>query len=309
MQSSVSRAHFNSVPSSMLIAQPLRCPLLCHPGSCDPCNVMLRMRCHCGQEEKTIKCGTLHPQTAAEARIDVDEFLSCGQTCGRMLSCGLHKCEKACHPGECGDCEIVREKTCYCGQHQITTLCGGTAEAEKRHDCVGKDQGQQWVGEFACDEACPWSYDCGIHTEAELSSATCHPHKSTNALPCPRTPAFVTTCPCGKKALDELSQTPRTKCTDPIPTCGSVCSTVRSSCQHSCSAQCHEGPCPPCEEQVTLVCRCGNDKKTMKCKDVSTEDPMEFQCERICRALRACGRHECGRKVSLGFNESVGHSH
>lgn len=289
----------------MLTSCSSRCPLLCHPGTCDPCNVMLRMRCHCGHEEKTIKCGTLHPQTAAEARIDVDEFLSCGDTCGRMLPCGLHKCQKTCHKGDCGDCETVRDKKCYCGRESTSTLCGGANEAQKRHECAGPKDGEKWIGEFACDHPCPWTYDCGKHTEAELSSATCHPHTSSEPLPCPRTPAFVTTCPCGKKALQDLPASPRKACTDSISTCGGICGKARNNCGHRCNAVCHEGPCPPCEEQVTLVCRCGNDKKTTKCRNISAEDANEFYCERICRALRACGRHECGRKCCpLAYQEA-----
>jgi transcriptional repressor NF-X1 len=261
---------------------------------------MLRMRCHCGHEEKTIKCGTLHPQTAAEARINVDEFLSCGNTCGKLLPCGLHKCEKTCHKGNCGDCEIIREKKCYCGQGANTSTCGGASQASLRHECVAEDpEDTSWTGEFSCGRPCPWVYDCGVHTEAKLSSTACHPHSSSKPLPCPRTPAFVITCPCGKKPLTDLSAPSRQKCTDPIPTCGSVCNKIRSGCGHACTASCHEGPCEPCEEQFTLVCSCGNDKKTMKCRNVPTDEGVEFQCERICKALKACGRHECGRKVSL----------
>ena len=29
---------------------------------------------------------------------------SCGRVCGRLLSCGRHRCEKICHPLDCGPC-------------------------------------------------------------------------------------------------------------------------------------------------------------------------------------------------------------
>ena len=29
---------------------------------------------------------------------------SCGDVCGRLLSCGRHRCERICHPLDCGSC-------------------------------------------------------------------------------------------------------------------------------------------------------------------------------------------------------------
>lgn len=263
------------------------------------------MRCHCGKEEKTIKCGTLHPQSGTEGRMDVNEFLSCDQTCGRLLPCGLHRCDKLCHDGACGDCVIVREKQCYCGRDSITEDCGGVHQASLRYSCSQEGGQTEWTGEYSCGQPCPWVYDCGKHAEAALSSAICHPHASSYPLPCPRTPAFVSTCPCGKKSLEDITSNVRNSCSDPVPTCGQTCNRVRNSCGHPCTSICHEGPCEPCNEEVTLVCRCGNDKKTLKCRVAVQEQANEFQCERTCRALRACGRHECARKVSLHVHHMI----
>lgn len=125
---------------------------------------------------------------------------------------------------------------------------------------------------------------------------TCHPHP-IDPLPCPRSPEFVTHCPCTQTPLVEFVTRPRQKCTDPIPTCGKPCPRPRSGCEHLCGRNCHEGDCPPCEADVIAVCRCGESKITMKCwerKEMDETGEMVL-CDRVCHALRSCGRHECSR--------------
>ena len=287
-----------------------RCPLPCHPANCDPCNAMLRLQCHCGKEDKTIKCGTLHPQTGVTSQvIDVNDYLSCRQACDKLLGCGLHRCEKECHSGDCGDCELIREKTCYCGQEQKEETCGTALQAEIRHTCFAEDDSEKsWTGEWSCRQPSTWKYDCGVHEEASTERKICHPHAGPSRLPCPRAPAVVSTCACGQTPLQALARPPRTKCTDAIPSCGKICNKKLKTCEHSCPAVCHEGQCQRCEEMVTLVCRCGNEKKTMECHQLQEEGEEELRCERICRALRACGRHECGRKVSCRLYTGQGGS-
>lgn len=266
---------------------------------------MLRMQCHCGKEQKTILCGTLHPFTSTSSRIDTNDFLSCKQACSKLLGCGLHRCEKECHSGECGPCEIVREKTCFCGSVREERTCGGTAEAAERNECHSpEEQEKVWTGEFSCGQPCPWTYDCGYHIEATLANTTggktiCHPHHSSLPLPCPRSPSLVTTCACGQTPLSSLSSSPpRANCKAPIPFCGNICQKIRPECGHACSKICHEGECGECQEVVKLVCRCGNDKKSMKCHELQKKGEGELLCDKACKALRNCGRHECGRRVS-----------
>lgn len=76
-------------------------------------------------------------------------------------------------------------------------------------------------------------FDCGIHK----CEKPCHP-PSTNPPICPRSPSLVSHCPCGKKQLVELEGGTRTKCTDPILTCGSLCMKELNGCDHVCSVPC-----------------------------------------------------------------------
>lgn len=35
-----------------------RCTLLCHPGPCPDCSIMVQKKCGCGKTQPTVKCGT-----------------------------------------------------------------------------------------------------------------------------------------------------------------------------------------------------------------------------------------------------------
>ena len=39
-----------------------------------------------------------------------EDVSPCGDTCGRMLACGIHRCSERCHNGPCGSCMQVRSK-------------------------------------------------------------------------------------------------------------------------------------------------------------------------------------------------------
>jgi NF-X1-type zinc finger protein NFXL1 len=36
----------------------------------------------------------------------------CGATCGKLLPCGLHRCQERCHTGECSKCRALVNKSC-----------------------------------------------------------------------------------------------------------------------------------------------------------------------------------------------------
>ncbi len=83
---------------------PHSCTSLCHPGNhsrvcvcvhafvcvgaCPPCPKTVSMSCYCGKSPSQVKrCGA--------------GGWSCLNVCSRVLSCGLHTCERTCHQGEC----------------------------------------------------------------------------------------------------------------------------------------------------------------------------------------------------------------
>ncbi|KAI0827026.1 hypothetical protein BC628DRAFT_1319106 [Trametes gibbosa] len=279
------------------------CSLNCHPGPCPPCQVTTQIPCYCGKETLSFRCANL---AIGRNGIAATAELSCNQTCGRMLGCGNHTCEDACHSGRCKLCSVRVMARCYCGKEEKEIGCG---EGEEKNCTVLQDgKEERWVGQFACESICARSFDCGIHR----CSKSCHP-PSPIPVSCPRSPSVVTHCPCGKHALTPNSAPffpsgtllTRTSCTDPVPTCASTCMKPLEGCEHVCSSPCHTGPCPPCSIVIVRPCRCGSSTLEVRCFEDraralarargETGPEVEILCERPCGALRACGRHQCNR--------------
>ncbi|KAI9027601.1 hypothetical protein CLU79DRAFT_739911 [Phycomyces nitens] len=251
---------------------PHPCVLPCHPGPCPPCTAMGPvLTCFCGRHTRQTRC------------VDTDyttQAYRCEEVCGESLGCGKHECKETCHAGLCPPCTIEEVQLCYCGRHERIGRCGsGKAVEIKGH-----------VGYYSCGDVCDSTYSCGIHR----CEATCHPCEATPKK-CPYDPSLVKTCPCGAESL-ALGIDKRTSCTDPIPTCGRICS-KQLACGHKCEETCHIGECPPCKQVVQVPCRCQSTLFSATCADVCESaggEPPE--CDRVCKSMRQCGRHQCGNK-------------
>jgi len=257
---------------------PHPCTMICHPGPCPPCPAMGPLRtCFCGKHSYRLRCG------------EDDGGVSCGAVCGKLLNCGVHRCEKICHSGPCDSCQVIVHQNCYCGkQHDAERFCG----TGKEDPVTG--------GMFSCNAVCDKLLTCGKHR----CTRVCHEGPCD---PCALRTTPELRCPCGKtRVVDiirERNLPPRDSCDEPLPLCGKVCDKARPHCSHHCTALCHDGPCPPCEVPVTVKCRCGSTKKTLKCWQV-TEDPSYTTptCERVCHARKSCGRHVCMTKCCPSYN-------
>lgn len=287
------------------------CSLLCHPGPCPPCTVVLNEKCHCEKRTLGIRCSALNDgKMETESSREFKENLkSCGEEHGKLLSCELHRCREKCHKGDCGECREEREKKCFCGKETKEEACGRTRVEDRVEGCTVPSNevatSPRWTGEFDCGAVCAAPFDCGNHVCEQL----CHPHTSTLPLPCPRSPSQVTSCPCGNTPLSSLLNSPRIDCLAPIPTCSKICNKPFSFCGHSCQLQCHTGPCPPCTTSIPLVCRCGSSKTTRQCGTPLVDEQgqeVEYTCNRVCRAMRSCGRHVCARVCCpLSYQEAM----
>ncbi|OCF33712.1 transcriptional repressor NF-X1 [Kwoniella heveanensis BCC8398] len=264
------------------------CPLPCHPGPCPPCQVALVVPCPSHHTPLTVKCSAATSNNAAMSPV-------CDEPCSRQLNCGNkdHECDQLCHYGPCKPCDQKEVARCYCGDESKQVECGWERKNEKicaRLDSDGEEE--TWWGKYDCGKACDRLFDCGIHPCQE----TCHPHP-IHPLKCPKSPEVVTHCPCGTTLLSSLPGYPRPDCLAPIPTCTSQCPKNRP-CGHPCPKKCHTGPCPPCHEEVVKTCRCGQSQLLVPCDELrerAERGEDEVTCERVCKALRSCGRHECGR--------------
>ncbi|ORX44066.1 hypothetical protein DM01DRAFT_1340476 [Hesseltinella vesiculosa] len=251
---------------------PHACVLPCHPGPCPPCTSMGSVTvCFCGKERRQAKC--------VDTDYDTNAY-SCKTICGQRLGCGEHTCQETCHPGLCPPCQVVNvEQECYCGQTTRSTRCG---------DGLPFASADGHIGHFTCDNKCTKTYDCGVHQ----CDQGCHPCQSSTT--CPYSPERILTCPCGATNMEDLCQ-PRTSCQDPIPTCGGICHKALP-CGHNCPQPCHRGPCNPCELPVKVPCRCQATEFDAIC---GQETPVRT-CDRVCKAIRNCGRHPCRETCCAG---------
>ncbi|KAF1984585.1 hypothetical protein K402DRAFT_336213 [Aulographum hederae CBS 113979] len=281
-----SRAHV--LPKSC----PHPCPDICHAGPCPPCQQMgPSQSCFCGQQSVSRRC----------VDTDYEKGWSCGEVCGEMMPCGEHFCDRPCHEGLCGACEVVLNEKCYCGQVEKELLCCDKQDeviSRKRlqPDEDGSPRTEEWTGSFECGNTCERDFDCGKHQ----CQKPCHTQDEETPH-CPRSPDVVSHCPCGKTPLLEITNKPRTSCEDSIPNCKQPCLKALS-CGHPCQQICHSGECRPCLATVPIACRCGRTTSSTLCHQGSEEHP---QCMRTCRATLNCGRHVCDERCCTGEKKAA----
>ena len=169
-----------------------RCKAACHEGPCPPCPLSSVRSCNCGKaEKKEIKCG---------------QDYSCEQKCGVKLDCGVHVCEKVCHPkGQCETC--TPRQACFCGKTKYvgikcdetppkcTFVCGKSLPCshkcdslchegecppcsmfirEKRCRCGANFKALPCNVEFVCQTKCNQTKNCGKHKVRSFVSFCVH---------------------------------------------------------------------------------------------------------------------------------------
>ncbi|KAL8823471.1 MAG: hypothetical protein Q9191_005822 [Dirinaria sp. TL-2023a] len=269
---------------------PHPCDLLCHAGPCPPCTHLgPTQSCHCGKQSVARRC----------VETQYDSGWSCGQICGDLMPCGQHTCQRPCHEGLCGACEVELDCRCYCGQVERRIECcdrGDEKPSTKVPDPSKGTQLEHWIGSFKCANLCQRSFDCGKH-QCEKG---CH-SQDPQTPHCPRSPDVITHCPCGKTSLQEICDVPRDSCTARIPNCDRQCLKTLE-CGHKCQQICHSGECMPCLMTTNISCRCGRVLSPTICHQGHEEPP---QCMRACKATLNCGRHECGERCCPGERKAA----
>ncbi|TBU61184.1 hypothetical protein BD310DRAFT_1037442 [Dichomitus squalens] len=104
-------------------------PHLCHedPTPCPPCVHLTTKQCACGKKMVDhVKCS------------QAQEKVSCGATCGKLLPCGFHHCERSCHADACGDCHATcgkPRKLCLPALHACQLSCHAPASCDESEPC------------------------------------------------------------------------------------------------------------------------------------------------------------------------------
>lgn len=264
-----------------------RCTSSCHPGACEPCSRKSEQKCACGLQKQYRPCSTpvwncdkvcgeklpcgnhfcqrichsgmcgLCPlgqnRTCPCGKITymlpcTEDIPPCGDTCGRMLNCGIHACPERCHRDKCGTCLEVTIKLCRCGLHKKELPCAREFLCEtkcKRY----KDCGRHPCNRKCCDTQCPpceklcgRTLTCGQHKcESVCHRGPCYPCPVTASVSC-NCGGTVIHVPCGRQR--------RTR----APRCNRLCLNP-PECHHEKREDhsCHFGHCPPCNQSCNFV--------------------------------------------------------
>ncbi|CAG8553288.1 5668_t:CDS:2 [Rhizophagus irregularis] len=266
---------------------PHNCTLLCHPGPCPPCSAMAPIQhCYCGRETFQLRC--------IDANYGIGK--SCGETCGQLLSCGKHYCEKECHDGACPRCNINEMQKCYCGKTERKAECGDGIPIRCCEEF--NNESNVWTGLFSCNNSCDRLLECGHHS----CKKECHP-VTGEPEPCPLDPSRVKTCPCGAESIVTLLGHERLSCTEEIPLCDNICKKLLP-CGHECQESCHHDDCKPCTLSIRVKCRCGSTEYERICSEVVGKTGEPPTCDKICTGNRNCGRHQCNTRCCPSANKT-----
>jgi len=205
------------------------CEVTCHSGKCPPCPLSLQRTCPCGKKAVTVPC--------------ITDVGTCGDTCNKLLECGVHRCAERCHKGKCGTCWQMRTRRCRCGVKEKELPCYKDFFCEskckrikdcRRHPCNRKC----CFGTCpSCDQQCNRTLGCKNHKCA----SRCH---QGPCYPCPVNVEIA--CACGKTLLTVPCGSERH--TKP-PKCNKNCKKP-PKCHHESQTKhsCHFGDCPACQQ-------------------------------------------------------------
>ncbi|XP_058079587.1 NF-X1-type zinc finger protein NFXL1 [Magnolia sinica] len=279
-----------------------RCERMCHTGACDPCQVLINASCFCKKKTEIILCGEMSVKGEVN---EVNGLFSCNSVCRKELSCRHHYCDEVCHPGPCGECDLLpsRIKTCHCGKTPLT---------RERQSCLDPIP--------TCSQVCGKVLHCGVHHckntchEGQCApclvivNQKCRCGSTSRAVECYKTveerDKFFCEKPCGRK-----KNCGRHRCSErccPLSSssdlsgdwdphlCSMACGKKLRCGQHSCESFCHSGHCPPCMETIfsDLSCACG---KTVIPPPLPCGTPPP-SCQHPCAVTQPCGHlstHSC----------------
>jgi len=224
------------------------CEVICCKGPCPPCPLSQERRCPCGKTTHSLPCTVATP--------------TCGDTCGKLLDCGLHTCQSRCHRGKCGDCTEIVQKICRCGKKSKNVPCSKAfacdSKCKKLRDCKRHPCNRKCCDGLTCppcEQNCNKTLPCKNHKCASrCHQGSCYPCNLTKEL----------TCACGHSRI--LVPCGREKMTAP-PKCKQLCR-KSPDCHHEQREphKCHFGECPPCRQICGIVMSCGHSCKA-KCHD------------------------------------------
>uniref|UniRef100_A0A5S6QLN2 RING-type domain-containing protein n=1 Tax=Trichuris muris TaxID=70415 RepID=A0A5S6QLN2_TRIMR len=293
------------------------CSLICHPGSCPPCESFVQLECFCAnvvrsmpcKEAAPFSCGAICGKLAPCERHNCQRAChngpcfqnadseTCDQPCGRKLPCGVHYCDQDCHPGYCLPCKqdpsVVT--TCPCGYRLLEVLgvvrmactdpiptCGMICK--KRLICGFPDD------PHSCQRKChTGACTCDLETFQDCAcGCSSRKVKCTIILSKGGSESWKCEVPCRKRMNCRKHICGRVCCTDDEHICHAPCGQLLNCGQHFCINACHRPPCGRCTATALVPSRC-------TCGRTELQPPYECGTKPRCNFL--CSRpHDCSHE-------------
>ncbi|KAJ5291833.1 Zinc finger NF-X1-type [Penicillium angulare] len=308
------------------------CTLPCHEGLCGACDVKLEARCYCGKVETEMLCSSrdeeMDSQTIREDGTEEEwtGCFSCNDTCSRPFDCGLHSCQRSCHPQDSLPAHCPRSPDvvirCPCGKTKLADI----PEHTPRTSCEDpiphcpESCGKMLACGHSCDQVChtgpcgsclrrvPVDCRCGRIT----AMSVCHQGDLQNpqcmrmckaTLHCGRHACTERCCAGEQKAIERQALRRKLKAhlrpsdedIEAEHICTRICGRTLKCGRHTCPELCHKGACNTCREAIfeEISCNCGRSilHPPQPC---GTQPP---PCSSPCERPKSCGHpqtaHNC----------------
>ncbi|KAJ6608304.1 hypothetical protein B0H10DRAFT_528771 [Mycena sp. CBHHK59/15] len=261
------------------------CQRECHTDECAPCAVREIARCWCGKETREVACGAgdAVPCSDGGSKDWVGRF-ACEEPCGRLFSCGTHRCARACHPadGPLAECPRApgRVKTCPCGRRPIAPFTAPNAvdAFPARTSCTAPIP--------TCGATCGRDLPCGHPCSARCHADDCPPCSARVVRPC-RCGSSTRAVACGTESDKEVL-------------CEKACTALRACGRHRCLRV-----CCPLASVAALQQRKGKRRAALEVGGegevgLGEERGGLHECDLVCRKMLGCGEHRCEERDHKG---------
>ncbi|KDQ13108.1 hypothetical protein BOTBODRAFT_188850 [Botryobasidium botryosum FD-172 SS1] len=259
------------------------CEMECHEGECRVCEVTEQVRCYCGKERDDVPCGKgIEKFCEVLGETGNKEMwrgrFECGNVCDKTFACGIHRCQKTCHPPsltpDICPFDPTKVSTCPCGKKSVSAL-----SAEPRTSCTAPIP--------TCKSTCARP----LSTCAHACAVPCH------TGPCPPcTISISVACRCGDTLrYFPCSEMQERQARGEAVLCERQCPGLRHCGKHKCNRVC----CPLAQLAKGVA------KGKRRAVDVSAleaeEDPEGWHvCDLLCNKRLTCGLHYCTEKDHRG---------
>ncbi|OJJ36909.1 hypothetical protein ASPWEDRAFT_107626 [Aspergillus wentii DTO 134E9] len=251
------------------------CSRPCHEGLCGACEEKIEARCYCGKVETQMLCSSKDEELESEllhgAQSDQDSTIekwtgcfNCGDQCNRPFDCGVHFCQKSCHPQDASPAHCPRSPDvvlhCPCGKTPLTKI-----SESPRTSCEDSIPN--------CSEPCGKILPCGHPCEKICHVGSCGPCRQK----------VLINCRCGRTTSTSLCHQGNIE----PPQCFRVCKAGLHCGRHACAERC----CPGEQKAVERQAMRRKLKAHLRPSDEDVE--AEHICTRVCGRTLKCGRHTC----------------